>query len=105
MLTQSQPKMYVLVRRDLDETYRCVQGGHALAEYALRGDLDAFRTWNNSTLVYLGVTNEFMLKMWAEKLTKKGKRWVGFREPDLTNQLTAIACIDNGEIFKKLPLA
>jgi hypothetical protein len=34
----TQKKMYVLTRKDLDETYRVVQGCHAVAEYSLRGD-------------------------------------------------------------------
>jgi len=105
MNTRRQKKMYVLVRRDLDETYRNVQGGHAISEYSLRGDLNAYREWNNSTLIHLGVPNEKVLLLWSEKLTDKGKKWVGFYEPDLHSQLTAIACIDTGEVFKKLPLA
>src|SRR4030042_6902601 len=105
MSTPRQKKMYVLVRKDLDETYRNVQGGHAISEYSLRGNLNAYREWNNSTLVYLGIPNGKVLELWAEKLTDKGKNWVGFYEPDLYDHLTAIACIDTGEVFKKLPLA
>jgi hypothetical protein len=97
--------MYVLVRKDLAEMYRGVQGGHALSEYSFGGDSKAYAEWNNSTLIYLAVPNEMVLLLWSQKLTDKEKIWVGFYEPDLRNQLTAIACIDTGEIFKKLPLA
>lgn len=63
------PRMYVLVRKDLDQTYRCVQGGHAIAAFALQ-NREAFCTWNNSTLVFLGVNNEIALRQWTETLTR-----------------------------------
>lgn len=97
--------MYVLVRRDLDETYRNVQGTHSVAEYSLRGDRDLFSKWDNQTLIHLGVPNEWALLRWIDKLNAKNKTFVEFKEPDLHNQLTAIACVDTGEIFKRLPLA
>ena len=49
-------KMYVLVRKDLAETYRIVQGSHALAQYALDHPVE-FQKWHNTTIVYLGVRN------------------------------------------------
>lgn len=97
--------MFVLVRRDLDETYRNVQGCHSVAEYSLRGNKRLFRLWDNYTLVHLGVKNENSLKRWKYKLEHKEKDFSTFYEPDLDNQLTAIACIDSGEIFKNLQLA
>lgn len=98
-------KMYVLVRKDLDQTYRNVQGTHAVAEYSLRGDKGLFEKWDNHTLVHLGVPNEGSLKIWQSKLTGKQKPHACFHEPDLNGQMTAIACIDTGEVFKKLNLA
>ena len=98
-------KMYVLVRKDLDETYRNVQGTHAVAEYSLKGDKNLFERWGNHTLVHLGVPNERSLKIWQMKLTSKNKPHVCFHEPDLNGQMTAIACVDTGEVFKKLNLA
>ena len=59
-----QKKMYVLVRKDLDKTYRMVQGAHAIAEYSLRGDKALYGAWNNSTVVFLGVTDEPALEHW-----------------------------------------
>lgn len=38
------PRMYVLVRLDLAEDYRMVQGAHALAKYALEHPSE-FKTW------------------------------------------------------------
>lgn len=100
-----EPRMYVLVRKDLDQTYRCVQGAHAIVEYSLKGDLEAYKKWNNSYLIFLGIRNESVLNLWAAKLAARKKIYVSFKEPDLNNQVTAIACIDTGEIFKHLNFA
>lgn len=47
-------KMYVLVREEFAPVYRCVQGCHAVAKYGLAYP-EQFKSWNNSTLVFLGV--------------------------------------------------
>ena len=98
------PKMYVLVRNDLSEKYKFVQGGHALAQYALQFP-EIFREWNNETICYLGVRNLIEIKKWVPKLAIENKFYSDFIEPDLDSQLTAIACYDSGEVFKSLPLA
>lgn len=98
-----QPKMYVLVRSDLSETYRLIQGSHALAQYALDFP-ENFKTWNNATIVFLKVKNLLELKQWHDKLSGE-KIHRSFCEPDLEGQLTAIACYDTGELFKHLKLA
>ena len=92
-------RLYVLVRKDLPESYRAVQAGHAVAEWLLHN-----QTWQNETLIYLGVKNEDSLKRWANKLTFKDMEYVAFREPDIGNQITAIASLGNGKIFKNLEL-
>lgn len=99
------PRMYVLVRKDLAETYRIVQGAHAVVAYSLHVPTqEAYRTWNNGTIVFLGVRNEQALDLWALKMQDKGKIFAKWHEPDLKGQMTAIACIDTGEIFKSLNL-
>jgi hypothetical protein len=50
------------------------------------------------------VKDEEELKFWGEKLTRKGIPWEGFREPDIGNELTAIACYSDGKMFAKLNL-
>jgi hypothetical protein len=89
--------MYILVRKDLSETYRCVQGSHALAQFALEFP-EEFKKWNNSTIVFLGVRNLIELK------TIKGKLMFCsvFREPDLENQETAIAFYGQNDELKNL---
>lgn len=96
--------MYVLVRLDLSETYRLVQGSHALAQLALNAPT-AFQMWGNSTIVYLGVRGLKDLRIWREKLEAEKLCAVPFFEPDLDDQLTAIACYNTGEIFKGLKTA
>ena len=105
LLKEKRLKMYVLVRGDLSETYRCVQGGHALASYSTIGDPKLYKSWGNQTLVYLKVSNEHFLALWRDRLRSKSIPFGAFYEPDLNDQLTAIACISTGEIFRKLPLA
>lgn len=97
-------KMYVLVRKDLSETYRNVQGGHALIQYALDHP-DLLRAHGNGTLVYLGIPNLIALRNWKSKLTLANKPFSCFYEPDLDGHETAIVCYDEGPIFRRLPIA
>ena len=92
-------KMYVLVRKDLDAVYRMVQGSHALSQFLIEQP-ELGKEWNNTTIVFLGERNEDSLNLTAFKLQMKKKIFAEFREPDLKNQLTAIACYDDGIIFK-----
>jgi len=98
------PKMYVLVRKDLSTIYRLVQGAHALAKYSLEYS-NLFKVWNNGTIVFLSVPNLAALKQWLFKLKIQGKIFSIYKELDLDYQETAIACYDLGNIFKELPLA
>lgn len=93
------------MRKDLDPIYGGVQAGHALAEYSMRGNEHLYKEWGNSKLVYLGIPDEGVLKLWTQKLTDRKEAWVGFCEPDLQNELTAVACISTEKVFKNLPLA
>jgi len=98
------PKMYVLVRSDLADTYRCVQGAHALAAFALRYP-EIFRQWNNGHLIFLGVRFASGIEHWSSLLCLQNKLSATFIEPDQDNRPTAVACYDTGEIFKSLLLA
>lgn len=100
----SMEKLYVLVRKDLSKSQQAIQGGHAVAEYLLRGRLSF---WDNGTLVYLAVHNEEELKSWGEIFDILCAWWVPFREPDRNNELTAIAALldaDEQEVVKGLRL-
>lgn len=97
-------KMFILVRKDLGFPYKMVQGAHALAQYALEHTQE-FNEWNNHTIVFLDVKDESALYKWKDKLYYSDKAISVFFEPDVNNQLTAIACYDDGEIFKNLQIA
>lgn len=83
-------KLYVLVRKDLSKSQQAIQGGHAVAEYLLRGRLSS---WDNGTIIYLAVHDEKDLKSWGEIFDIMCAWWVSFREPDKNNELTAIAAL------------
>ena len=97
-------KMFILVRKDLGSPYKMVQGAHALAQYALEHTQD-FNEWNNHTVVFVDVKDEKSLYKWKEKLHYSDKRTSIFHEPDINDELTAIACYDDGEIFKNLQVS
>ena len=105
-------KMFVLVRGDLGNPYKMVQGAHAVAQYALE-EPQMFNEWNNETIVFLDVKNEDAMMKWAYGILKyTDKKYSLFFEPDLADesrgiysQLTAIACYDDGQMFKGLQVA
>jgi len=61
-----------------------------------------FQEWNNGTLVFLSVRFPRDLQKWSEKLKACDKEFSVFREPDQNNEVTALACYDDGRIFKTL---
>jgi hypothetical protein len=99
-----QMKMYVLVLNCLEDKYKIIQGSHALSKFSIEHRI-TFNVWNNETIVYLGVRTPIELMQWRDKLLFKKKLISCFREPDLFNMLTGIACYDDGKIFKSLKLA
>ena len=94
-------KLYVVVRKDLSESQRAVQAGHAVAEFLLRGPNS---NWSNGTLVYLGVKGLRQLENLKFKLDRRDISYVEFREPDIGNETTAIATDRQCEFFEKLNL-
>lgn len=97
-------KLYALNRLDILPAYRSCQAGHAIAEWLLHAPQGQRKQWKNGTLIYLGIRDEDELIHWTKKLDQKGIEWIGFREPDLDNQLTAIACLSDGRPFSNLKL-
>lgn len=74
---------------------------HAAAEFA-----SWYPDYNyaHQTMVVLEVKSEWKMEEWRKKLIDQDKRFKVFHEPDIGNELTAIACLDDGEIFKRLRL-
>jgi len=93
-------RLYVLVRKDLGHSERAVQAGHAVAGFLLNGS----KEWKNETLIYLGVKGEHQLKTWINKLSRLNIKCIPWREPDMNNEVTAIATIAESEIFKNVNL-
>lgn len=73
---------------------RLEQAGHAVAQWLLE---HPNQNWNNN---YLYAD----LDKWRFRLDLTNKDYSTFHEPDLNNQLTAIALQDDGRMFKKLKL-
>lgn len=94
-------KMYVLVRDDLGESYKFVQGFHALAQWMI----DFPDVWKNSTIVVLEAKDEDEIINISKKLRKENIDYSMFFEPDLGNEITSIATYSNGRIFSKMNLA
>lgn len=89
-------RLYVLVNKKLNPVYGCVQGGHAVAQFMMENPT---QRWNNDFLIYLYADVE----KWHSKLNALGVKHSVFKEPDLNNTMTAIACQDDsGELFKSL---
>lgn len=95
---QKEKRLYVIVRKNLSISKRAVQAGHAVAQYLIRYPNTE---WTNGTLIYLSVPNEQQLNWW---LGNTDNEWITFREPDLGNSITAIACVSSGEEFVELDL-
>jgi peptidyl-tRNA hydrolase len=99
----------VVSRKDLNPGQQAVQSGHAALDFTFQHPGQAAE-WHKSSnfLIYLSVNNEQELSVLSEKLKLSGVKVTEFREPDLGNQLTAIAFLSD-DVTKKftsgLPLA
>ena len=82
MKSESSAKLYVVVQSDLSKAQQAVQAGHAVAEF-LKTNPNTL--WSNGTLVYLKQKD----LNWLYGI--KNYEWAEFREPDLGNQVTAVA--------------
>lgn len=99
-----EPRMYLILREDL--AYKYIQGGHALAQFALE-HRDKFEEWNNEYLINLSVFNGLALQeLDTELISKIGGRQIYsiFFEPDLQSPLPTAICIfeDGGGFVSKL---
>ena len=92
-----QKRLYVLIDKNLNSIYGCVQGGHAVAQWLLDHPQ---QDWNNNYLIY--VTAD--IPKWKERLDIFEMDYTEFREPDLDNQVTALAVLNNDKMFKHLKL-
>lgn len=94
--------LYVVTRRDLSNGYQGVQSLHAALEFAIQYPTIT-ASWNTHSnyLAFLSVDNEEELEMLFERALSERIPVVDFREPDIGNQLTAIA-ISPGAVSKEI---
>lgn len=90
-----QKKLYILTDKSLEPIYAAVQGSHAVAKYLI--DFPD-NEWKNSTLVYLKCDVE----LWKHKLNIQDISYSEWKEPDLNHMTTALACFNEGKVFRKL---
>jgi hypothetical protein len=85
-----EPRLYLLVRRDLPRSAQAVQAAHAAAELVYRRHDELIAGWGRfgPTISLLGLDNRDMLESWRSRL---GTAAVTFNEPDLDGSPTAIA--------------
>ena len=97
----NEPRLYVLVRRDLPAAQRVVQAGHAVAELVFRHHSALAESWGEGpAMVVYGVGDE--LDEWYERLPQPR---VAFHEPDMGGFRTACAYYGAGmEEFSRLRL-
>jgi len=84
--------MRVVSRRDLPVGTQALQSGHALADFIYQHPLEA-SVWHKQSnyLVFLTVADEEQLIKLISKAILMGIKHTVFREPDLDNQITAVA--------------
>jgi len=94
-------KLFVIVRKDLTDSQRAVQAGHAVAQFLL---CSPFSRWQNGTLIYLGVKGLNQLENLKRKFEFNNIQYIEFREPDINNEVTAIATEDTNKFVEKINL-
>ena len=84
--------MRVVSRRDLPVGTQALQSAHALADFIYQHPLES-KEWHTKSnyLVFLTVADEEQLIKLISKAILMGIKHTVFREPDLDNQITAVA--------------
>ena len=101
-MTQINQKLVIITRRDLHPGYQAVQSAHAGIDFQHEYP-EIAKKWNTQSnyLIILSVENEEQLFLCLEKFKHYNLKTTSFREPDIDNQLTAIA-VEPGPRTKKL---
>ena len=88
--------------------YQSVQSGHAAIQFVFEHPEIAKQWYKNPYLVYLSTQDEESLKKLISKAEEKYIKVSVFREPDINNQITAIALEPSDatrRLTSSLPLA
>lgn len=95
-------KLYVVTRSDLSVGYQGVQSIHAGIQFVFEHPEFAKQWFDSSNyLGFLSVNDEHALSRLIEKAIELNIKFSVFREPDIDNQITAIA-LAPGAKSKKL---
>ena len=102
-------KLIIITRRDLSPGYQAVQSSHAGIDFQHQYP-DIAQKWNKQSnyLIILSVDNEYQLNQYVNKFEVNNLKTTIFREPDIGNEITAIAVEPNEKskkICSNLPLA
>lgn len=100
-------KLYLITRNDLSPGYQAVQSCHAIRQFVEEHpDIDSAWFKESNYIALLQVENEEQLESLLLKASTRGIKCTYFREPDLSNELTAIALEPAAKnLCKRLPLA
>jgi peptidyl-tRNA hydrolase len=92
----------VVTRRDLPISYQAVQAAHAAIDFQHAYTHEA-KEWHKSSnyLIFLTVENEDELKKLILKSAERYIKLTPFREPDIDNELTAVA-LEPSEATRKV---
>lgn len=101
--TMVKVKLYSITRRDISPGYQAVQSSHAVADLVFTMS-DEVYDWkeNSNTMIQLSTNDESDLRKLFFRVQAEGFHPVAFLEPDIGNQLTAIAFIGDRKICHKL---
>ena len=100
-------KLTTVTRRDLTLGYQAIQSTHAAIQFIFEHPEVAQLWFKDPYLAQLSVENEHDLKVLIAKLKKYNIKYSVFREPDIDNQITAIAIEPSDQtrkIVSNLPL-
>lgn len=99
-----------IVREDLKPGYKVAQSVHAVADFAVKFEHE-FKQWQmGSNYLCCLEASEFKMNLIIDKLNSLGIKYLIFREPDIGDQITAIAVEatsreQHKQLFKNLKLA
>lgn len=102
MQIHDQSKLITITRRDIPAGYQAVQAANAAIDFQHKHP-EIAKQWNSISnyLVFLSVASEKDLYKYLDRFTSKGLKFTPFFEPDIDNQLTAVA-VEPTEKARKL---
>lgn len=84
--------MRVVTRKDLPISYQAVQAGHAAIDFQHEhSNIANYWHKNSNYLIFLSADDENHLEKLISKAEDKGIKYTVFREPDINNEITAVA--------------